>query len=58
MKTKSILCVIAMFFLFSSLNAQEITGLWKTIDDETGKEKSYVELSIKDGKLYGTITTL
>lgn len=36
----------------------EITGLWKTIDDETGKAKSVVKIYIKDGKLYGDIEKL
>ena len=47
--------------LFSiTLNAQheEITGLWKTIDDETGDPKSIVKIYIQDGKLYGDIVKL
>jgi uncharacterized protein (DUF2147 family) len=38
--------------------AQKVTGTWKTIDDETGKPKSLVEISEKDGKLFGTIIKL
>jgi len=38
--------------------AQEITGKWKTIDDETGKAKSIVEIYKKNGKLYGKIVKL
>ena len=34
-------------------------GQWKTIDDETGKAKSIVEISVgSDGKLYGKIIKL
>ena len=46
--------------LFSNLTAQheDITGLWKTIDDETGKPKSVVKIYIQDGKLYGDIVKL
>ena len=46
--------------LFSNLTAQheEIMGLWKTIDDETGKPKSVVKIYIQDGKLYGDIVKL
>jgi uncharacterized protein (DUF2147 family) len=33
-------------------------GRWKTIDDETGKAKSIVEIYKKDGKLYGRIVQL
>lgn len=52
------------FFLFlfvfslTSINAQDIVGKWKTIDDETGKEKSIVEIFIKNGKAYGKIIEL
>lgn len=36
-----------------------VTGLWKTIDDETGKPKSYVEIyQGRDGLYYGKITEL
>ncbi|MDB9755131.1 DUF2147 domain-containing protein [Winogradskyella sp.] len=47
----SIIC----FFCFALLSAQNITGKWKTIDDETGKEKSIVDIFEKDGKVYGKI---
>lgn len=30
-------------------------GQWKSIDDETGKLKSIVNLYLEDGKLYGKI---
>ena len=30
-------------------------GVWKTIDDETGKERSLVELRVVDGELTGVI---
>jgi uncharacterized protein (DUF2147 family) len=33
-------------------------GLWKTIDDETGKEKSYVRISESNGQLVGKIEKL
>lgn len=35
--------------------AQDILGQWKTIDDETGIEKSIVEIYKKDGKVFGKI---
>ena len=53
---------ISFLFFFSlssiSINAQSIVGKWKTIDDETGKEKSIVEIYMKDGKAYGKIIKL
>ena len=37
----------------------QIEGKWKTIDDETGKAKSIVEIFKKnDGKYYGKIQQL
>ncbi len=33
-------------------------GVWKTIDDDTGKAKSHVEITDRDGKLWGRITKL
>ena len=61
MKRLSIITTSLMFLVLSSaLFAQHenITGLWKTIDDETGKPKSVVKIYIKDGKLYGDIVKL
>ena len=39
-------------------HSQSVIGKWKTIDDETGKAKSIVEIYEKDGKLYGKIIEL
>lgn len=53
---------IALFLIsilsISNVNAQSIAGKWKTIDDDTGKEKSIVEIFMKDGKAYGKIIKL
>jgi uncharacterized protein (DUF2147 family) len=40
------------------VKAQSCVGTWITIDDETGKKKSKVELYKKDSKLYGKIVYL
>jgi uncharacterized protein (DUF2147 family) len=40
------------------LNAQNILGKWKTIDDETGEPKSVVEIYEKEGKIYGKIVDI
>ncbi|MGV4414562.1 DUF2147 domain-containing protein [Chryseobacterium sp. T1] len=48
---------VAIFF--SVLSYAQIEGKWKTIDDESGKEKSYVEIFKKaDGKYYGKVIQL
>ena len=57
MKKLLLLSIIALFTMSLSFS-QSIEGKWKTIDDETGKAKSIVEISIKDGKLYGKIIKL
>jgi len=53
------LTFITLLFV-STLSAQheDITGLWKTIDDETGQPKSVVKIYIEEGKLYGDIVKL
>ena len=47
------------FLLFIlSMNAQTITGKWKTIDDETKKEKSVIEIFKKGDKYFGKIISI
>ena len=48
------------FILLSYFNiqAQGVIGKWKTIDDETGKPKSIIEIYKNDGKYYGKIVEL
>lgn len=40
------------------MQSQSIFGKWRTIDDETGNEKSIVEIYQKDGKAYAKIVEL
>ncbi len=52
---------ISMIFFVSQASAQKgvIAGLWKTIDDETGEAKSYVEIKKSaSGQYFGAITKL
>ncbi len=62
MKNLSYLFSALVIILLFSINIQaqhdEITGYWKTIDDETGQPKSVVKIYLKDGKLYGDIVKL
>ncbi len=45
--------------LLSTFSFAQIEGKWKTIDDETGKAKSIVEIFKKaDGKYYGKVVQL
>jgi len=38
-----------------TLNAQSAVGTWITVDDDSGKDRSHVEVYEKSGKLYGKI---
>lgn len=58
MKMKKIIFSLVAIF-FSVLSYAQIEGKWKTIDDETGKPKSIVEIYKKsDGKYYGKVIQL
>lgn len=39
-------------------SAQSIVGKWKTIDDQTGKPRSVVEIFERNGKYFGQIVKL
>lgn len=39
----------------TTLFAQTAVGTWITVDDETGKERSHIEIYEKSGKMYGKI---
>jgi uncharacterized protein (DUF2147 family) len=47
--------LVVFFFFNTTVYSQSILGTWKTFDDETGKEKSIVEIYEQDGKIYGKI---
>ncbi len=56
---KKIMFITLLFFIVSGLQAQdEILGKWKTVDDETGKALSVVEIYKQNGKYYGKIVQL
>lgn len=53
-----VLVILLIILSGTFLKAESIEGQWKTIDDLTGEVKSIVEIKVKDGKAYGTITRL
>ena len=55
---KITLVIVVSLFAFNLSAQSDIIGKWKTIDDETGKPKSIVEIFIKGGKAYGKIVKL
>lgn len=60
MNTPMIKFKLFLCFLLVQLvaNAQSPIGTWVTIDDETGKAKSHVEIYEKNGKIFGKIVKL
>lgn len=52
--------IIAVLFFTTITQAQNnsVIGKWKTIDDETGKAKSIVEIYEKSGKIYGKVVEI
>jgi uncharacterized protein (DUF2147 family) len=55
---RKIIIVTIIALLASASYAQSIVGKWQTIDDNTGKAKSVVEIYQKDGKYFGKIVQL
>lgn len=54
----TIVTFVLTVFAVMAIQAQSVTGKWKTIDDETGKAKSIVEISEKNGKMYGKVVEI
>src|SRR5690606_4837666 len=52
---KAIWTLLFSFMAILSMQAQSVVGKWKTIDDETGKAKSIVEITDKNGIYYGKV---
>jgi len=50
--------LIYMLFIPIIISAQGIFGKWKTIDGQTGEEKSIVEIYEDDGKVFGKIVDI
>ena len=62
---KKMVKTLSLLLLMLSWNAvadnvadNTVMGTWQTIDDETGKPKSVVEIYELEGKLYGKIASL
>ncbi len=55
---KNIIIPTLFILCLNIVSAQSILGKWKTVDDQTGKEKSIVEIYEVNGRLYGKIIKL
>lgn len=49
---------VGMLLFALQASAADVLGKWQTIDDETGRPKSIVEIYQKDGKYYGRVVDL
>jgi uncharacterized protein (DUF2147 family) len=58
MKRILVVLIVLLWSVSVALAADSPVGRWKTIDDETNKEKSVVEVYEAGGKLYGKIVQL
>lgn len=58
MKTLLAAILFTLFFTPIHISGQSPVGVWETIDDSTGKARSYVEVYEQNGKFYGKITKL
>lgn len=47
--------LVAFFCVACSVNGQAILGQWKTIDDESGEDRSIVEIFERQGKYFGKV---
>jgi len=58
MKKQLIFSLLFVLTGFFASQAQTAIGKWKTIDDETGKAKSVVEIYESNGKIYGKVVEI
>lgn len=54
---RALFLILMVAFSFST-NAQSVTGLWYTVDDEDGKPKSHIEIYEEGGVLKGKVVKL
>jgi uncharacterized protein (DUF2147 family) len=52
---KKLLYLVFVLTTVNSMAQKTIAGKWKTIDDNTGKEKSIIEIFERNGKVYGRV---
>jgi uncharacterized protein (DUF2147 family) len=57
MKNIITIAILLVSTIFYSQN-HTVLGKWKTIDDETGKAKSIIEIYEKSGKIYGRVVEI
>ena len=58
MYNKVIIIGLVSSFVLLEGSAQSVLGIWKTVDDEDGTEKSKVEIFEQDGLIFGKVIEL
>ncbi|MFZ4106793.1 DUF2147 domain-containing protein [Flavobacterium sp.] len=58
MKNNKKIILFSFFLAIQFSFSQSVLGRWKTVDDETKKEKGIVEIYEKEGKIYGKIVEI
>ena len=57
-KKRIIPFMLLLLFFIASITAQSPSGVWKTVDDETGEAKSHVEIYEQSGQYFGKVVEL
>lgn len=52
---RNLITICLLVFAFAKAYSQDITGTWKTVDNDSGIVKSHIEIFEKDGKFYGKV---
>ena len=56
--TQKLVLLVLICIFNTALVAQDIVGSWKTIDDNTGKARSVVEIYEKEGLYFGKVVDI
>ena len=52
---RNLIVILLLVFAIAETFAQDVTGTWKTVDEDSGIVKSHVQIFKKDGKFYGKV---
>jgi uncharacterized protein (DUF2147 family) len=55
MTGKKSFLILLLFLAFSNIQSQSVLGVWRAINEETGKAMCLVEIYEKEGQYYGKV---
>lgn len=58
MKKIKNICILALLFTVAGMNGQTVFGKWETINEETGKPNSIIEIYEDDGQVHGKVVRI